>query len=160
MLIVESKGEVAKQVEKTKMKGKTMAETGSLKKGFSLIEIMIVIMIIGVLAAAAFGGLRWLQQAKISTTNSKLAAMDTMLEQYNTQIGTYPTDTRELIEGPSSDALRKKWGEAIAAEADLNDAWNQPFVYQVAPKGSRPPYTLYSIGSKGDAQIRSPRSQE
>lgn len=132
----------------------------NLKKGFSLIEIMIVIMIIGVLLAGVFGGLRWLQRAKLSTTTTKLAALDTMLEQYNTQLSEYPADLRELVEGPQKPGLQKKWGEPIAAESDLSDAWNQPFVYTLNPKGTRPPYDLYSIGSKGDAQIRSPRSQE
>ena len=62
------------------------------KSGFSLIEIMIVIMIIGVLAAGTFGGLRWLQRAKLTTTETKLAAMDTMIEQYSTTMGEYPLD--------------------------------------------------------------------
>jgi general secretion pathway protein G len=132
----------------------------NLRKGFSLIEIMIVMMIIGVLAAGVFGGLRWFQRAKLSTTNQKLASLDSMIEQYNLQIGEYPTDLRELIEGPSKPGLSKKWGEPIAAESDLSDSWNQPFVYTLNPKGTRPPYDLYSIGSKQDAQIRSPRSQE
>lgn len=137
-----------------------MTCSSHLKKGFSLIEIMIVIMIIGVLAAATFGGFRWLQQARLSTTNSKLAALDTMIEQYNTQVGEYPTDLRELVEGPSKQGLQKKWAESIAAESDLTDSWNNPFVYQLKPKGTRPPYELYSIGSKGNAQIFSPRSKE
>lgn len=130
------------------------------KQGFSLIEIMIVIMIIGVLAAATFGGLRWLQRAKLTTTESKLAAMDTMLEQYNTTIGEYPGDLSELVDGPSKPQLQKRWQEAIASQDDLLDAWKQPVVYSLSPKGTRPPYELYSIGSKGDAKILSPRSKE
>ncbi len=133
-----------------------------LKKGFSLLEIMVVIMIIGVLIGGVLGGMRWLQKAKESTTRSKLAALDNMIEMYNTQIGEYPTDTdlRELTEGPSKPGLQKRWGEAIAAPADLEDSWKQPFVYTLNPKGTRPPYDLYSRGSSGTAQIRSPRSQE
>lgn len=137
-----------------------MESSSHLKKGFSLIEIMIVIMIIGVLAAATFGGFRWLQKARLSTTESKLAALDTMIEQYNTQVGEYPGDLRELMEGPSNQSLKKRWAESIANESDLSDSWSQPFVYTRKQKGSRPPYELYSIGSKGDAQIFSPRSKE
>ena len=137
-----------------------MTTTRNLQKGFSLIELMIVIMIIAALAAGVLGGLRWLQRAKETTTKNKLAALDTMIENYNTSIGEYPTDLRELVEGPQKQGLQKKWGLPIADEPDLTDAWNQTFVYTLNPKGTRPPYDLYSIGPKGDVQIRSPRSQE
>jgi general secretion pathway protein G len=129
-------------------------------RGFSIIEIVIVITIIGILAAATFGGLRWLQKAKLTTTETKLAALDTMIEQYNTTIGEYPTELRELAEGPSKQNLQKRWQEPIAAEDDLSDGWKQPFIYSLSPKGTRPPYELYSIGSTGNAKIFSPRSKE
>ncbi len=137
-----------------------MARSTNLQKGFSLIEIMIVIMIIGVLVAGTFGGLRWLQKAKETTTRNKLAALDTMIETYNTQLGQYPTALTELVEGPQQQGLQKRWGEPIAAASDITDAWNQDFVYSLNPKGARPPYELYSTGSKGDVKIYSPRSQE
>ncbi|MBA3752209.1 type II secretion system protein GspG [Candidatus Dependentiae bacterium] len=130
------------------------------KPGFSLIEITIVIMIIGVLAAGAFGGLRMLQRVKASTTNSKLAALDSAIEQYNTMVGEYPTELRELSEGPQKPQLRKKWGEPVATEDELKDAWGKEFVYTLGAKGARPPYSLESTGSTGDAHILSPKSQE
>lgn len=127
------------------------------KKGFNIIEIMIVIMIIGVLAAASFGAFKWLQRAKVTTTNTKLAAVDTLLENYNTQLGEYPSVLEELIAGPTKPNLQKKWGAGVGADqSDLTDAWNQTFVY--VPAGPR--YTLYSIGPKGDQQLHSPRSQQ
>lgn len=137
-----------------------MTETRNLRKGFSLIEIMIVILIIGVLAAAAFGGFRWLQNAKLATTNTKLAAVDTMLETYSNQIGEYPSDLNELVNGPTNQALTKRWGEPIATQEELEDSWKQPLMYERKAKGARPPYDLYSIGSKGTAHIYSPRSKE
>ncbi len=130
------------------------------KNGFSLIEIMIVILIIGVLAAVAFGGFAFLQRAKATATDSKLATLDSALESYNLRLGQYPTELRELVEGPSDAKLQRKWGEPLANENDLKDGWSQEFVYQVNPKGTRPPYELYSIGSTGNAQIRSPVSRE
>jgi general secretion pathway protein G len=134
--------------------------THSSRRGFTIIEIMIVVMIIGIIAAGAFAGMRYLQRVKESTTRTKLAAVDTMLEQYNTTIGEYPTELQELVDGPSKPQLQKRWGESIGTVDELRDAWGQDFVYSLQPKGSRPPYELYSIGSKGDSQIYSPRSQE
>lgn len=132
----------------------------SNRSGFTIIEIMIVFMIIGIIAAGAFGGMRYLQRVKESTTRTRLAAVDTMIEQYHTTVGAYPAELQELVDGPSQPQLQKRWGEPIATQDELKDAWQQEFVYAAAPKGSRPPYELYSIGSKGDAHIYSPRSQE
>ena len=132
----------------------------TLRKGFSLIEIMIVISIIAVLAAGAFGGLKLLQRVKESTARTKLAALDSSIETYNTTIGEYPTDLRELVDGPQKPQLKKRWGEALASEEELKDPWGKEFVYTLGAKGARPPYNLESTGSTGEAHILSPRSQE
>lgn len=131
----------------------------SAKQGFSLVEIMIVILIIAVLMAGALGGMRYLQRVKVSTTKTKLASLDTTLEQYRVDIGEYPTDLQELMDGPSKPQLQKRWAESLASEDDLLDAWANDLMYTLFPKGTRPPYELYSGGSTGDARILSPRSQ-
>ncbi len=130
------------------------------KKGFTIIEIMIVIMIIGVLAGMAFQGFKYLQGVKRVQTNSKLSALDTMIMQYNTDVREYPSDLQELIDGPSKPQLQRRWGSSLADQSDLEDAWSQQFVYTLNPRGSRPPYDLYSIGPKGEDMIYSPISQE
>ncbi len=130
------------------------------RKGFTIIEIMIVIMIIGVLAAMAFQGFRYLQGVKLRQTQTKLAALDTMLEQYNTDIREYPTELQELIDGPSKPQLQRRWARPLASQDDLEDAWGQPFMYTLNPRGSRPPYDLYSVGPRGEDMIYSPVSQE
>ncbi len=133
---------------------------GRAVRGFSIIEIVIVITIIGILTAATLGGLRWLQKAKLTTTETKLAAMDLTIEQYNTTMGEYPTELRELIDGPSKQNLQKRWQEPFATEDDLNDGWKHAFVYSLNPKGTRPPYELYSKGAAENSRILSPRSRE
>ena len=112
------------------------------RSGFTLIEIVIVIMIMGIIAAGAFGGLRYLQRVRLQQTQQKLAAVDAMIEQYYTTVGEYPADIQELIDGPSKPQLQRRWAEAIATENELKDAWNQPFVYTQNPKGTRPPYDV------------------
>ncbi len=126
-----------------------------VKQGFSLVEIIIVIAIIAVLAAATFGGFRYLQKAKVTTTENKANALMMMIDEYNSKIGEYPTEITELVNGPSKANLQKRWGGvAIAHEDDLMDAWHQQFVYTPNPKGTRPAFDLYSIGPKGESQIR------
>ncbi len=131
-----------------------------VRKGFSLVEIVIVITIIGVLAAGAIGGLKYLERVKLSNTNTRLAALDSAIEAYDSTVGEYPSDLRELIDGPSKPALQRKWQQPLVSEDELKDAWKHDFVYVLSPKGSRPPYELYSIGSKGTSHINSPRTAQ
>ena len=130
------------------------------KKGFTIIEIMIVIMIIGVLAGMAFQGFRYLRGVKVQQTKTKLAALDTMIENYHTDIREYPADLQELIEGPSKPQIQRRWVGSIASQEDIEDAWTKPFVYTLNPRGSRPPYDLYSTGPEGEDTIYSPVSQQ
>ena len=138
------------------MKGSRM--TYSAKKGFTIIEIMIVIMIIGVLAAGAFGGMRYLQRVKRSNAKMQLAKVDVMIEEYLTAVGEYPTDLQELVDGPSKPQLQRRWSGPLATESELRDPWQMDFVYSLNPRGAQYPFELYSTGPKGDEQIFSPRS--
>lgn len=131
-----------------------------IKEGFTLIEIMIVIMIAGLLMAGAFVGWQYYQGALVRQNDQKLAALDVALEMYQQRIGEYPRDLSELIEGPQNPALKRKFSEAFVREKDLIDPWNRKFVYELLPKGSKNPYELYSTGKAGDKKIYSPRSAE
>jgi type II secretion system protein G len=120
----------------------------SLKKGFSIIEITIVIGIIAILAAAAFGGFRLIDRVKRGNTVNKLASLDAALETYDQQIGEYPQELKELIEGPASSKLAIKFEGALIQESDLKDGWGNEFVYEKL-SGKNGKYQLYAIDPKG-----------
>ncbi len=61
-------------------------------------------------------------------TREKLAKLDTALATYKEKVGAFPGDLKELVEGPKDESHRKNWTEALVTEADLVDAWGQPFV--------------------------------
>ncbi len=66
-------------------------------KGFTLVEILIVVAIIAILAGVAFTGLNGVQaQARDATRIANLESVRTYLEAYNTKCGHYPgiVDTR------------------------------------------------------------------
>lgn len=130
------------------------------KEGMTLVEIMIVVFIGALLMAGAFWGWRLLQNVYEQQTYQKLAALDTAIELYSKRLGEYPRDLTNLIEGPQDPKLKKKFGQAFIKEDELKDAWGQEFVYELLPKGSRPPYELYSRGSTGEAKIFSPGSSQ
>jgi len=131
----------------------------NIKRGFSIIEMTIVIGIIGILAAAAFSGFRLIDRFKRNNTVNKLAALDSALETYYSQIGEYPQDLKELIEGPSSAQLAKKFEGSIVQEDDLKDGWGKEFVYERL-SGKNGKYELYAIDPKSLKKIYSKMSKD
>ncbi len=68
-------------------------------KGFTLVELMVVIAIIGILAVAALGIVRGAQQrAKTAAIQATATNISTALETYYTSAGEYPSDLHEMVE--------------------------------------------------------------
>ncbi len=89
------------------------------------------------------------QTEETHKTRVKLVILDEVLEEYRSLIGEYPTELRELIDGPNDPALKSNWDKPLIAQGILVDGWSQEFVYKVQPEGSESPYDLYSIGEPG-----------
>jgi hypothetical protein len=91
------------------------------------------------------------QQDNAVATREKLQKLDTQIAAYKEKVGVLPGDLKELVEGPKDESLRKNWTEALAVEADLVDAWGQPFVYSVSTVEGAAPYELFSVGERASA---------
>ena len=127
-----------------------MAQTkiNNLKSGFSLLEIMIALIIIGVIMSAAipaFG--RMTSKGRSSSTKSTLKVIDQAIQMYKAETGSYPNYLQDLnnrpqgINGWDGPYLPEKYTESVP-----QDAWNQDFVYEKKERGVKPPYDLYSLG--------------
>lgn len=131
------------------------------RRGFTLIEVLLVILLIGMLATVAIfaiGGTR--EQAKKDLTRVLVQdAVPAALDVYSTHIGHYPTEDEGGL-----DALRKKpsfgddekLGERWAGpyvKKELIDAWGNALTYEVvedADVGSAT-YKLWSNGPNGQS---------
>ncbi len=104
-------------------------------RGFTLLEMMLVVLIIGMLAAAVawnFAGQG--DKARIGTTKKNLATIQQMLTAYQLEKGSYPASLQALV-------------PEFAAKLS-QDGWNRDFVYYT-PSPDGKPYALFSQGPDG-----------
>ena len=116
------------------------------RSGFTLVEIMLVVIIIGVLAAMVvprFAGRT--EQAKIARAKSDLAALGLALDMYELDMGQYPDEIQGLKTNPAgSDSWH---GPYLKGEHSFIDPWGNPFEYERLEGGKD--YKMTSRGPDG-----------
>ncbi|MBO7091171.1 MAG: type II secretion system major pseudopilin GspG [Victivallales bacterium] len=97
------------------------------RQNFTLIEIMIVVVIIGMIAALAVPKLMGnLEKAKVETTKSNLATLKTAVRNFKMDVGDYPNRLEELLTTNGSE----KWdGPYLDMKSLPKDGWDMDFVY-------------------------------
>lgn len=121
------------------------------REGFTLIEIVIAIAIVGFMMAAATIGFNALQKmGRKRSVETSLKAIQTALNTYKLSVGLYPNTLKELVEKPSDPKLAQKWpGALIEKESTLIDPWGEPYHYARTP-GKAHAYELYTEGDPDD----------
>jgi len=118
------------------------------QQGFTLIEVMIVVAILGILATLvviSIGGKQ--DQAMIQATRSDLQAISQALDLYKLDNYKYPTTEQGLEALVVKPDNARNWPEGGYLKKVPNDKWGNPFVY-ISP-GSTGAYDLYSLGADG-----------
>lgn len=124
------------------------------RKGFTLLEILLVVGLLALLAAFAIPALvgqseeakKKIAQAAIGPNGSITQAID--LYKFNT--GVYPEELKFLMEKPNDDDIAEKWtGPYLKDEQGLVDPWNHPYVYRFPGDHNEGKFDLYSLGPNG-----------
>ncbi|MBY0113496.1 MAG: type II secretion system protein GspG [Phycisphaerales bacterium] len=109
-----------------------------VRPGFSLLELTLVLVILGVLmAVAAVNVLGQGEKAKIQATKATLATIKNAVNQYHLEQSAFPTTLQLLVSAK------------ILEAGKLNDAWQRPLVYDPQGLDADRPFVLFSKGPDG-----------
>jgi general secretion pathway protein G len=122
-----------------------------LQTGFTLIEVMVVVVIIGILGALIVPSiLGRADDAKITATQSDIRSISNALDLYKLDNYVYPSTDQglaALTEKPSGYPEAKNWNQDGYLKKQPKDPWGNE--YQFISPGSQGKYDLYSYGADG-----------
>jgi general secretion pathway protein G len=124
--------------------------TGSAARGFTLLELLVVMVIIGLLAG--FVAPRYFAQvgkSQVKVAKAQVDALDKALDQFRLDVGRYPTTEeglQALVTAPSNEPA---WSGPYLKKGVPADPWGRPYLY--AQPGSHGDFDLLSYGKDGRA---------
>lgn len=107
----------------------TVVETIRQKAGFTLIEVLLVVAILGILAAVVVGNFgQHGDNARIKATRASISAIGTQIEVYQLDTGRFPSSLENLL----TSSGEPNWnGPYLRGGKDsIVDAWGTPFSYK------------------------------
>jgi general secretion pathway protein G len=116
--------------------------------GFTLLELLVVMVIIGLLAG--FVGPRYFSQigkSEVKTAHAQLAAVEQALDQYRLDMGHYPSTEQGLAALTVKPAEEAKWAGPYLKKAVPSDPWGKPYSYKFP--GEHGEFDLWSFGKDG-----------
>lgn len=122
--------------------------------GFTLIEIMAVVLIMGLLMGlVGVSVFSQVDKARVVTAKAKITQVENALEFYRMDNSRYPTTEqglRSLREAPSG-AKSYPRGGYLQKEEALRDPWDHPFQYQSPGTHNQNGFDLWSLGADSAA---------
>lgn len=116
--------------------------------GFTLVEILVVITIIGlIMALVGPRVLNYLGDSKAKAAKIQLESFSSALDLYYLDLGRYPT-SNEGLAGLAQAGNVQGWnGPYLRGGQVPSDPWGHPYIYR--SPGDRTPYEIKSLGSDG-----------
>lgn len=131
-----------------------MLKMSKQQQGFTLIEIMVVVVIIGVLGAIVvpqFMGRP--DQAKVTAAKTDIQAIGTSLEMYRLDNAHYPSTLQgleALSKRPAGTPAARNWNPQGYLKSVPIDPWGTPYQYlNPGVRSGNGNYDLYSFGADG-----------
>jgi len=119
-----------------------------LRRGFTLLELLVVMVIIGLLAA--YVGPKYFSQvgkSEVKTTRAQIVGFEKALQQYRLDVGTLPSTEQGLQALLAKPSNVNKWDGPYLEKALPADPWGNAYIY-VAP-GEHGEFDISSTGRDG-----------
>lgn len=119
--------------------------------GYTLMELLVVLAILGLLAAVATPMvLHYLDSAKVSTAKTEVSNLSAGLDLFKYDVGRYPTSQEGLEALVSAPEGVENWnGPYVKKTTKLSDPWGHPYNYKF-PGTHGGEFDLYSYGAHAD----------
>jgi general secretion pathway protein G len=122
----------------------------SSHQAFTLIELLLVLVILGVLAAIVvpkFSGRT--EQARVTAAQSQISTFNTALDAFEVDNGYYPKGKDGLNELVTQPGNALNWRGPYLKSQIPNDPWGNPYIYECPGKRNPSSYDLMSLGPDG-----------
>src|SRR5579872_6990504 len=118
-------------------------------QGFTLIEVMVVVVILGILAAIIVPKIMSRpEQARVVKVKQDILAIQSALDLYKLDNGMYPTTDQglqALVSKPTSEPIPQSWKSDGYLQQLPQDPWGQAYQYS----NENDKLTIFSFGPKG-----------
>jgi len=129
---------------------KSKSDRRPSEEGFTLVELMVVIVIIGLLATVVLINVLPSQdKAMVTKARADIATLDQAMEMYRLDNFTYPSggDGLNALVNPPATAQAGHYRPGGYIKNLPKDPWGRP--YQLAVPGKKGPFDIYSLGADG-----------
>lgn len=125
------------------------------RSGFTLLEVLLVVVILGMLAALVvpnFMGTQAAQERKIAQQLvASGGALATQIDLFRMNMGRYPESLEELVKVPDDEEEKNRYGTEpyIKDPNSLKDPWGNDIQYKQPGDMNKSSYDIYSWGPDG-----------
>lgn len=130
------------------MLSSTTTRRPARQAGFTLLELLVVLVILGLLAG--YVAPRYFSQvgkSEVTTAQAQIGALEKALDQYRIDTGRYPSTEQGLAALNVKPADEARWGGPYLKKAVPSDPWGNPYQYRMP--GERSEVDVFSLGRDG-----------
>ncbi len=132
---------------------KPREERPRVRRAFTLLEVLMVIVILGLLVALVVPQLgRRAEKAKIDMAKIQIISLASKLEEFKLDCGRYPDEDEGLevlLNLPDEEELEDRWAGPYVNPEKLRDPWDNDLIYQIPGEFNENSFDISSPGPDG-----------